>query len=45
VVVADDAFDQLEVGSEVLYSLADGEGSMGPQASRVQLMRGAHAVR
>jgi ribosomal subunit interface protein len=45
VVVEDDAFDQLEVGSEVLYSMADEEGSMGPQARSVQLMRGAHAVR
>ena len=45
VVVEDDAFDQLEVGSEVLYSLAEGEGPMGPQASRVRLVRGAHAVR
>jgi ribosomal subunit interface protein len=45
VVVEDDAFDQLEVGSEVLYSPAEAEGPMGPQASRVRPMRGAHPVR
>lgn len=45
VVVEDDAFDQLKVGSEVLYSLADGEGPLGPQASRVRLVKGAHPVR
>ena len=44
-VVEDDAFDHLQVGSEVMYSLADGEGPMGPQASRVRLLRGGHAVR
>jgi ribosome-associated translation inhibitor RaiA len=44
-VVSNDAFDQLAVGSEVLYTLADSEGPMGPQASRVQLVRGAHPVR
>ena len=45
VVVEDDAFDRLEVGSEVLYSMAEAEGPMGPQASRVRLMRGGHPVR
>jgi ribosomal subunit interface protein len=45
VVVEDDGFDSLEVGSEVMYSLADDEGPMGPQASRVRLLRGRHAVR
>src|SRR5690606_26954567 len=45
IVVEDDAFDDLEVGSEVMYSLADDEGPMGPQASRVRLLRGGHAVR
>jgi ribosomal subunit interface protein len=45
VVVEDDAFDHVEVGSEVLYSMADAEGPMGPQASRVRLVRGAHPVR
>ena len=45
VVVEDDAFDHLTVGSEVMYSLAEHEGPMGPQASRVRLLRGAHAVR
>jgi ribosomal subunit interface protein len=44
-VVEDDAFDDLEVGSEVMYSLADEEGPMGPQASRVRLLRGRHSVR
>jgi ribosomal subunit interface protein len=44
-VVEDDAFDQLEVGSEVRYSLADDEGPMGPQASRVSPLRGHHSVR
>lgn len=44
-VVEDDAFDQLEVGSEVLYSLADDEGPMGPMASRVRLLKGRHSVR
>ena len=45
VVVEDDAFDDLEVGSEVMYALADDEGPMGPQASRVRLLRGRHSVR
>jgi hypothetical protein len=44
-VTEDDAFDQCEVGSEVMYSLAEDEGPMGPQASRVRLVRGAHRVR
>jgi cold shock CspA family protein len=44
-VVEEDAFDRLEVGSEVRYSLADDEGPMGPQASRVRLLRGRHSVR
>jgi ribosomal subunit interface protein len=45
VVVEEDAFDRLEVGSEVRYSLAEDEGPMGPQASRVRLLRGRHSVR
>lgn len=45
VVVEDDGFDELEVGSEVHYTLADGEGPMGPQASRVRLVRGGHRLR
>ena len=45
IVVEDDAFDHLKVGSEVMYSLADDEGPMGPQASRVRLLRGRHSVR
>jgi cold shock CspA family protein len=44
-VVEDDAFDQLEVGGEVLFSLAEEEGAMGPQASRVRLVKGGHPVR
>ena len=38
-------FDQLEVGSEVRYSMADEEGPMGPQASRVRVVKGGHALR
>jgi ribosomal subunit interface protein len=45
IVVEDDEFDQLEVGSEVRYSMADEEGAMGPQASRVRLVKGGHALR
>lgn len=45
VVVEDDDFDQLEVGSEVRYTLAEDEGPMGPQASRVRLLRGGHTLR
>lgn len=44
-VVAGRAFETLEVGNEVLYTLAAEEGPMGPQASRVQPVRGAHPVR
>jgi ribosomal subunit interface protein len=44
-VVEDGGFEELQAGSEVLYSLADDEGPMGPQASRVRLVRGAHPVR
>jgi len=43
-VLEDGAFDQCQVGSEVMYSLADDEGPMGPQASRVRLVRGTHRV-
>ena len=45
VVVEDAAFDHLKVGSEVMYSLAEDEGPMGPQASRVRVLRGRHSVR
>jgi ribosomal subunit interface protein len=45
IVVEDDGFDQLAVGSEVMYSLAEAEGPMGPQASRLRLLRGHHSVR
>ncbi|MEM7041738.1 MAG: HPF/RaiA family ribosome-associated protein [Pseudomonadota bacterium] len=44
-VVDGEEFDALEVGREVLYTLAAEEGPMGPQASRVQPVRGAHAMR
>jgi len=44
-VVEAGGFDQLEVGGEVLFSLAEDEGPMGPQASRVRLVKGAHPVR
>lgn len=44
-VVQDDAFDRLEVGSEVLIQLADGEGPMGPQASLVQPVGTDHSIR
>ena len=44
-VVDGDKFASLEVGNEVLYTLAAEEGPMGPQASRVQPVRGAHPVR
>jgi ribosomal subunit interface protein len=44
-VVEDDAFDQLEVGGEVMFSLAEAEGAMGPQASRVRRVGGDHPVR
>ena len=44
-VVRDDRFDELEVGSEVLYRLADDEGSMGPMASAIQPIGGRHPIR
>lgn len=44
--VRDDLFNELEMGSEVLYVTSDQEGPMGPQASQVQLVKGGeHAVR
>jgi ribosomal subunit interface protein len=45
VVVENDDFEQFEIGSEVRYMLADEEGPMGPQASRVHLVRGGHRLR
>ena len=39
------SYDALEVGSEVLYTLADEEGPMGPMASNVQLIGGNHPIR
>jgi ribosomal subunit interface protein len=44
-VVEHGTFDEIEVGSEVMYSMADAEGPMGPQASRVRLVKGSHAMR
>jgi cold shock CspA family protein len=45
-VVRDGRFDELDVGSEVLYTLAPEEGTMGPMASNVQVLGGpAHPVR
>lgn len=44
-VVDGTAFDALEVGNDVLYTLAADEGPMGPQASRVRPVRGTHPVR
>ena len=44
-VVRDDRFDDLEVGSEVFYRLADDEGTMGPMASIIQLIGGSHPIR
>lgn len=45
VVVRDDRFDDLEVGSEVYYEAADEEGAIGPQASAIQLVKGAGPLR
>jgi cold shock CspA family protein/ribosome-associated translation inhibitor RaiA len=44
-VVRDDSYDALAVGSEVVYTLADQEGPMGPMASHVQLVGGNHPIR
>jgi ribosome-associated translation inhibitor RaiA/cold shock CspA family protein len=41
----DDKYDALEVGSEVIYTPADQEGSMGPMASNIQLVGGDHPIR
>lgn len=38
-------FNALEVGTEVLYTLAAEEGPMGPQASKVQVVGEQHPVR
>lgn len=45
VVVRDDRFDDLQEGSEVLYTRADEEGAMGPMASSIQLVGGGHPMR
>lgn len=45
VVVRDGRFEDLEEGSEVLYTLADEEGAMGPMASGIQLVGGGHPMR
>ncbi len=44
-VVRDGKFDELELGSEVLYTLASEEGTMGPMASNIQLISGNHPMR
>jgi ribosome-associated translation inhibitor RaiA len=44
-VVDGESFDTLAIGDEVLYTMASDEGPMGPQASRVRLVRGEHPVR
>ena len=44
-VVREGRFDDLEVGSEVLYRLADEEGAMGPMASAIQPIGGRHPIR
>lgn len=41
-VVRDARFDELELGSEVLYTLAPEEGTMGPMASNIQVIGGQH---
>ena len=41
----DDKYDALEVGSEVIYTLADQEGAMGPMASNIQPIGGNHPIR
>jgi cold shock CspA family protein/ribosome-associated translation inhibitor RaiA len=43
-VVRGDHFDALAIGSEVVYTLADQEGSMGPMASSVQLLGSDHRI-
>jgi hypothetical protein len=45
VVDEDEDIEELEIGCEVRYSLAEDEGPMGPQASRVRLVRGGHRLR
>ena len=44
-VVRDAAFEDLQVGSEVLYMLAPDEGPMGPMASSVWTLGSEHPVR
>ena len=44
-VVRDADFDDLKVGSEVLYTLAPDEGPMGPMASSVWTLGSDHPVR
>jgi ribosome-associated translation inhibitor RaiA/cold shock CspA family protein len=44
-VVRDLDFDDLQVGKEVLYTLAPDEGPMGPMASSVWTLGGEHPVR
>ena len=44
-VVRDGRFDDLEIGSEVLFAEADEEGAVGPQASSIQLVKGMGPLR
>lgn len=44
-VVEGNAFDRLDVGAEVIYGEADGEGPMGPQASSVRAVGSDHPIR
>ena len=44
-VVRDANFDDLTVGSEVLYTLAHDEGPMGPMASSVWTLGSDHPIR
>lgn len=44
-VVRDAEFDDLQEGSEVLYTLAPDEGPMGPMASSVWMLGSGHPVR
>jgi ribosome-associated translation inhibitor RaiA/cold shock CspA family protein len=44
-VVRDAAFEDLKVGSELLYTLAPDEGPMGPMASSVWTLGSEHPVR
>lgn len=44
-VVRNGRLEDLEEGAEVFYTLADGEGSMGPMASSIHIVSGKHSLR